>query len=370
MMSVKVRARAQEPVRDQLRSILAAEIDRGPYVGGTKLPSERELAETYGTSRTSVRQALESLVGEGVLVRSAGKGTFVAEGHKPAEPRGESGGRAETRTLAFVVSEEIFHFVEPGVNRILVEAQRTCQERGSRLLFQAVNEAALQIEGSADGCIVVGGAPARLLERLRAAGTPVVLVDLLQDDNSAQIVFDYAGGMRQAMTHLHDLGHRQIGFVGFPNTEKYVAYWQSLAAFGLRYEPQVVAFLQLPDLAPSILAGYRTMQRMLAAGRLPTAIIATNDLVAYGMMDALAVAGVSVPERLSVVGFDDLGQDTNPPLTTVRSHAGQAGRLAVQVLLEWIESGGESPGRITVPTELVIRTSTAPPQEDMERAGK
>jgi DNA-binding LacI/PurR family transcriptional regulator len=368
-MSVKVRARAQEPVRDQLRSILVAEIDRGPYWGGTKLPSERKLAETYGTSRTSVRQALECLVQEGILIRSAGKGTFVAEGYKPAPP-GEGGGRAETRTLAFVVSEEIFHFVEPGINRILVEAQRTCQERGSRLLFQAVNEAAFQIEGSADGCIVVGGAPARLLDQLRAAGTPVVLVDLLQDDSSAQIGFDYAGGMRQAMTYLHGLGHRQIGFVGFPNTEKYVGYWQSLATLGLGYDPQLVAFLQLPDLAPSILSGYRTMQKMLAAGRLPTAMIATNDLVAYGMMDALAVAGIGVPERLSVVGFDDLGRDMNPPLTTVRSHAGQAGTLAVGVLLEWIESGGESPGRITVPTELVIRTSTAPPQEELERAGK
>ena len=359
-MGVKVRARAREPVRDQLRSILAAEIDRGPYRGGAKLPSERELAKTYGTSRTSVRQALESLVEEGVLVRGAGKGTFVAQGHKPVP----------ALTFAFLISEEIFHFVEPGVNRILVEAQRTCQESGSRLLFQAVSEATFEIEGGVDGCIVVGGAPARLVERLRAAGTPVVLVDLLQDDSSAQIGFDYAGGMRQAMTYLHGLGHRQIGFVGFPNTEKYAAYWQSLAAFGLSYDPQLVAFLQLPDLAPSILSGYRTMQKMLSAGRLPTAMIATNDLVAYGMMDALAVAGVSVPGRLSVVGFDDLRQDTNPPLTTVRSHAGQAGTLAVRVLLERVRSGVESQSRITVPTELVIRTSTAPPQEDSERAGK
>ena len=65
------------PVRDQLRSMLASEIARGRHASGDKLPSERELAAAYGTSRTSIRQALEALVREGVLFRAMGKGTFV-----------------------------------------------------------------------------------------------------------------------------------------------------------------------------------------------------------------------------------------------------------------------------------------------------
>ncbi|MCE5308004.1 MAG: substrate-binding domain-containing protein [Acidobacteriales bacterium] len=213
------------------------------------------------------------------------------------------------------------------------------------------------------GCIVVGGAPRRLLDNMHTAGKPVVLVDLLQDDSTAAVGFDYAGGMRQAMSYLHNLGHRRIGFVGFPNTEKYVAYWQSLAGFGIRYQPELVIFLEQSDLQPAIMSGYRVMQKMLADGHLPTAIIATNDLVAFGMMDALELAGVAVPGQVSVIGFDDLGWETSRPLTTVRVDAGAAGALAVEVMLERIQGGGESQPRITVPTELVIRESAAPPHK-------
>ncbi|MEO7142137.1 MAG: substrate-binding domain-containing protein, partial [Bryobacteraceae bacterium] len=100
---------------------------------------------------------------------------------------------------------------------------------------------------------------------------------------------------------------------------------------------------------------------LLAEDRLPTALIATNDLVAYGMMEALAVAGIPVPDRISVLGFDDLGQDAHPPLTTIRTDSAEVGKLAVRSLLEQIRDGVVKDGRIAVPTELVIRASTAPP---------
>ena len=109
-----------------------------------------------------------------------------------------------------------------------------------------------------------------------------MLVDLLLDDRSASVGIAYAEGMRQAVTYLHGLGHRNIGFIGFPNSEKYIAFWQTLAALGIRYEPRWVVFLQFPDLQSSMLSGYRAMQSILAAKPLPTAMIATNDLVALG----------------------------------------------------------------------------------------
>jgi len=360
-MHVRVQTRTSVPVRDQLRSMLTAEIARGSHASGGKLPSERELAAAYGTSRTSVRQALEALVEQGVLFRTVGKGTFVAPDRADGPAAGARRGK-RTRTVAFVIRDSIFQFVQAGFNRILLGARKSCQENGYRLLFHSVSEDELNIEKGIDGCIIVGGAPARLLDRLRGAGMPLVLADpLLLDDTNSSIGFDYAGGMRQAVTYLSGLGHRQIGFIGFPNSEKYVVYWQSLATLGLPYLPHFVEFLQLPDLQPSILSGYRAMQKLLGQGQLPTAIIATNDLVAYGMMEALATAGISVPQQISVLGFDDLGQDAHPPLTTIRTDSAEVGRLAVRSLLNQIEDGAASQGRIAVPTELVIRTSTAPP---------
>ncbi len=347
--------------------MLASEIERGRHASGDKLPSERELAAAYGTSRTSIRQALEALVREGLLFRAMGKGTFVSpcapENHVFNAPPADGPPGKGTGTLAFMIRESIFQFVQAGVNRILLGARKCCQENGYRLLFHSVSEDEPDIEQGIDGCIVAGGAPGRLLERLRDAGIPLVLADpLLLDDTNSSIGFDYAAGMRQAVTYLSELGHRQIGFIGFPNSEKYVVYWQSLATLGLQYQPHFVEFLQLPDLQPSILAGYRAMQKLLAQGQLPTAMIATNDLVAYGMMEALETSGVSVPQQISVLGFDDLGQDAHPPLTTIRTDSAEVGRLAVRSLIHQIENGAADQSRIAVPTELVIRASTAPPR--------
>ena len=358
-MRAKVQPRAEVPVRLQLGSILSAEIESGRYSTGSRLPSERQLAVTYRTSRTSVRQALADLEERGVLVRTAGKGTFVSRGRVETGAKSKS---ARAQTIAFVVDENLQRFVEAGYNRILLGARKACQESGYRLLFYSVGEDDGELEHGIDGCIVAGGAPRRLLERLRANKTPLVLADLLLlDESEGSIGFDYAGGMRQAIAYLHGLGHRRIGFVGFPNSEKYVAYWQTMAALGLTYEPRFVEFLQLPDLQPSILSGYRTLRKMLAAGRLPTALIATNDLVAYGMLEALAVAGIAVPEGVSVMGFDDLGHGAHPPLTTIRTDSAQVGMLAVRALLDRIDGGPAPEARIAVPIELVIRSSTAPP---------
>jgi len=80
------------------------------------------------------------------------------------------------------------------------------------------------------------------------------------------------------------------------------------------------------------------------------------------MMEALETSGVSAPRQISVLGFDDLGQDAYPPLTTIRTDSAEVGRLAVKSLLNQIEDGVSNLGRIAVPTELVIRTSTAPPR--------
>ncbi len=129
---------------------------------------------------------------------------------------------------------------------ILLGARKTCQENGYSLLFHSVTDDEAGIDAGIDGCIVAGGAPGWFLERLRARGTPLVLADLLLlDDTTSSIGFDYAGGMREAIVYLHGLGHRQIGFVGFPNSEKYLAYWQTLSTLGMAYDPRFVEFLQL-----------------------------------------------------------------------------------------------------------------------------
>jgi LacI family transcriptional regulator len=206
------------------------------------------------------------------------------------------------------------------------------------------------------------------LERILDWGVPVVLTDLIVDGDTSAVGPDYASGTRQALEHLVELAHRDVGFVGFPNSEKYQTFWQKLEQLELRYNPHWVQFLQLPDVEPGILAGYHAMQAMLEGGSLPTALLATNDLVAMGIIEALRLAGIDVPAQVSVIGYDDLGRDGNPPLTTIRSHPEEVGRIAAKMLMEELD-GGPSRSRVAVPTELVVRGSTAPPRVQSNEGG-
>ncbi len=348
-------------VRTQLRDILVREIKEGRFVEGGRIPSERDLAEKYGISRASVRETITELINGGILFRTVGKGTYVAT----ATVQTQLG--ADNRSVGFLISDDIFHFVQTGYNRILRGVEAACRTNGDRLVFESVAESArLPIDGASKlaGCVVVGGLRRGAFDRLRDGGIPFVLVDLLLKDDCADLTsvsIDYAAGTRMAVEHLFQLGHRSIGFIGLSGSEKYTAYWRSLEEFGLAYRPRHVEFLSAMDLEPSMLAGFHATQKMIASSPLPTALLVTNDYVARGVMEALMVAGVKVPEHVSVVGYDDLGVKTNPPITTVRVDLDQVGRLAMAALYRLIEGTAMRAEHILVHVDLVVRASTTSP---------
>lgn len=361
---VNLNARGPRALPLQLRTVLQDEIDRGVFGASGKLPSERALAARFRVSRTSVRESLVGLVRDGILVRVTGKGTFVAS----AIARMGNPGRGARTSIAFLIGENIFHFVQPGYSRVLLGAEGACRQLGVSLVFHSVGEEEDLEENwsrkkpqGISGYLVAGGLRKKTLNLLRSWDAPIVLTDLIvQDENTSAVGPDYVSGTRQALEHLAELGHRQIGFVGFPNSEKYQAYWQTLEALGMRYNPHHVQFLHLPDVAPGILAGFQAMQPMISARNVPTAVVATNDLVAVGIIEALKLANLRVPESVSVVGYDDLGADVSPALTTIRSFPEEVGRAAARMLVEHID-GHASQLRVAIPTELVVRGTTAAP---------
>jgi|SRR5579872_2913638 len=349
-------------VRTQLREILLQEIKEGRYLEGGRIPSERDLAQTYRISRASVRETITELINVGILFRTVGKGTYIATSS------GRVAAVSQTRNIGFLISEDIFHFVQTGYDRILRGVGEACRVNGDQLVFHSIGESAtLPVNGSLklSGCVVVGGLRRSALERLREAGTPLVLVDLLLKDESVEgtsvIMIDYAGGTRLAIEHFFRLGHRDIGFIGLAGSEKYNAYWQSLEHFSLPYNPRQVEFLPAIDLEPGMLAGFRAMQQMIAKGQLPTALLVTNDYVAHGVMEALMVAGIKVPERISIIGYDDLGVKGGPPLTTIRVDLDRVGRLAMETLSRRIGGSPLPAEQAVVPVTLVVRASTAAP---------
>ena len=193
--------------------------------------------------------------------------------------------------------------------------------------------------------------------------------------NVTNIVLDHHLAALQALTHLHELGHRRIAFMrgprAIPDSEfRWEGIQQGSREIDLKIDPALVVRIDsigwsMKDnyhpMAPEI--GYRPMQALLKKTRDFTAIFCFNDISAIGAIRALKDAGLSVPSDVSVVGFDDIQSAaySTPSLTTVRQPLFEMGRRGAQVLLERIaDREKESPSEIVMTPELVVRESTGP----------
>jgi DNA-binding LacI/PurR family transcriptional regulator len=363
-----IKTKSAIPVTRQLLTILTKEIEQGAYPAGERFPSERDIAQQYRLSRASVREAVAQMIARGLLVRTNGRGTFVVD-----RAAGVPGVHSSGKHLGFWIDETVFHFAEAGYNQILSGFAEVCRTTGCDLDFYPVtDQSKFQPEqdsgpGHLAGSVIVGGLSRGWMDRLNGLEKPVILVDLLNSTDGVSVSIDYAAGTRWAIDYLVGLGHRDIGFIGFPNSEKYILYWQSLEAYRIRYRPQYVEFFDSSDLRPGMLAGYRAMRQLIArAGQRPTAVLITNDFAALGAMEALAVAQILVPDDISIVGYDNFGQGSTS-LTTIRSDLMEVGRIAARTLLQWIETGRAPNQRTTVPVELIVRASTAAPADTAAR---
>lgn len=209
-----------------------------------------------------------------------------------------------------------------------------------------------------DGAIVLNEATERVREAdLRAAGLTLVVVDSPRDDRFGVIETDHAGGAALAVTHLLDMGHDTVHHLAGPPSsfaaaERERGWREALTAAGAPV-PRVVR----GDWTSA--SGFAAASALLRAGA--TGVFAANDQMALGLLRGFADAGRDVPSQVSVVGFDDVADaaDYRPPLTTVHQDFDALGSRAVASLIDGIEAGTPA-GFETVPTRLVVRSSTAP----------
>ncbi|MEU0566189.1 LacI family DNA-binding transcriptional regulator [Nonomuraea sp. NPDC005983] len=192
-------------------------------------------------------------------------------------------------------------------------------------------------------------------------GVHVVVVDSDAGDRYSVVDTDQAEGARLAVRHLLDLGHRTVWHVTGPETS--YASQRRAQAWRLCLE-------EAGRSVPAPLHGDWSAESGYVAGLALadepdcTAVFASNDQMALGLLRAFHDRGRSVPADISVVGFDDIPDAACfiPPLTTVHQDFAEVGRRCVQGVLQQIREGGAgSPGTDLVPTRLVVRASTAPP---------
>ncbi|MBO1337222.1 LacI family DNA-binding transcriptional regulator [Streptomyces sp. VRA16 Mangrove soil] len=187
----------------------------------------------------------------------------------------------------------------------------------------------------------------------------VVVVDSDAGDRFAVVDTDQAGGTRDAVRHLLDLGHKTVWHLAGPSdsfaAQRRTDAWRTALEEAGRPVPP-------PALGDwSAESGYRAGLE-LAEHPDCTAVFAANDQMALGLLRALNERGRKVPDEVSVIGFDDIPDSGSflPPLTTVHQDFAEVGRLCVASALRQVRQGEAERGTSLVPTRLVVRESTGP----------
>lgn len=223
------------------------------------------------------------------------------------------------------------------------------------------------IEHGVDAFMFVGVEhDARLFALLKDYGRPFVLTWGVDPAGRHPCVvgFDNRAAAYQMARHLIDLGHRRFGMISAPlegndrGRERGIGIRAALADAGLALPDAYVQYARI-----ALASGQQAMERLLGLADPPTAVLATNDVLAVGAMMACRAAGVRVPDDVSITGVDntDLGATQTPGLTSVRTPIVEIGRAAAEQLIAQLEGQPFTPN-LTLPFDLVFRGSTAPPR--------
>jgi DNA-binding LacI/PurR family transcriptional regulator len=217
------------------------------------------------------------------------------------------------------------------------------------------------VEHKVDGvAIMTSEMDSHLITELRRRKIPIAFLDVgTADDRISNISIDYAQGIHEAVSHLVHLGHKRIAFISGPQHLKSArirrdAFLEYLHKSGAVEYPR---YLEEGD--HRIEGGQKAMERLLQLKPRPTAVVTSNDLSAYGALEAIHALGLNVPDDVSVIGFDDIdfSQFTKPPLTTIRISLTDLGQTAFRALDGVIRQASKGQ-EFRIPTHLVVRAST------------
>ena len=269
-----------------------------------------------------------------------------------------------SRTLGMIVSD----IENPFFPQVIKAFETRARHRGYEVIVSDTNyeprltkrAAERMLEQNVRGvAIMTSEMSPKLIDEILRRRIAVTFFDLdLVRPSVSSIKIDYLRGVRQAVVHLHNFGHRRIAFVGGRVTMKniaarQVAYVQCMRDVGLEPGP--------------ILDGNQRFDGGLVAGEailklspMPTAVIAMNDLTAIGVIRAFHRNGRRVPQDVSVVGFDrtHLAQQFIPSLTSVDMQPDLLGRIAADALHELSSSANSEGKEYLVPVDLVVGEST------------
>jgi LacI family transcriptional regulator len=278
--------------------------------------------------------------------------------------------RKQTATIGLVIP----YLKNPVYAEIAESFERVCTSSGYTVMFGNSGRDPAKEQKLAetlrskqvDGVVILPTQdPQTNLLLFQQANIPTVVLEHDLPDTHCIVIDDRQGG-RLAMQHLLSLGHHRIALIERETLSPHgrlrgVGCREMLEESNIPLDPTLVITCKAGQAA-----GYTAMQQLLALPDPPTAVFTHNDVLAMGAMRAIFDAGLTVPTDISVMGHDNTSHTAylNPPLTTIKFPVMEMGRRAGQIILELVQQPDSLPAQtITLPVELVVRGSTAPPKK-------
>jgi len=271
--------------------------------------------------------------------------------------------RSSTNTLGVAISALSNHYFSETVHAIETE----CAKHGYMMLFVDTHddpEQELRVVTAlhhrrVDGIVLAPSNGSMALAYLQANEIPAVLVDRMMGEHFDQVGVENAQPTQALIEHLIAHGHRRIGFIagraGFSTTDERVAgYKAALQAAGLVFDPQL-----LVDGGSNTEPARQATVQLLGLAAPPTAIIAGNNLMTLGAMQALREAQIEVPGQMALVGFDDFDWADLfvPRLSLIAQPVKALGARAVELLLQRMAAPGAPPQSVRLAPTLQLRNS-------------
>ncbi len=336
--------------------------------------SIRDVAQRAGVSIATVSRTVNHIsTVDPKLARRVWKAVSEV-GYVPnTQARALVSGRSHT--LGLIISE----ITNPFFPELVQEFENVSLARGYEVMIGSTNydpartEALIHrmLQRNVDGVAVMTyGIEEHLVQTLVEREFPLVFVDVGADLPNVRVLkVNYAEGIRQAVQHLAALGHRRIAFACGPlhmrsAVARRDAFLKSMTELGIKVPAQ-----HMVEGHHTVEGGISAMEKLIALRELPTAILCSNDMSAIGVLHALHRTPHTVPQEISVVGFDDihLAQFMLPPLTTVQMSSRDLATAAVEALRAGIEPDHPKSAQREwqIPTRLIVRRSTSFPRDTL-----
>jgi LacI family transcriptional regulator len=337
-----------------------------------RIPTLKEIAEIAGVSVGTVSGALNDKPTVSPETRARVMDIAVSLGYH-SRNKSLNGSETKIGVIGLLVKHDLGQIWDPNpfYSRVQLGVTNTCQRHNISLMVANMEVDTsnhpihwpAMINQPLDGLIMAGAFIDDTVQMVkRRSDLPVVLVDSYAPNLYCDsIVSDNVGGAHKAMQHLLESGHLRIGLVGWnplspPSiSQRKQGYLEILAESGLS-----------TFIAPSKLSkegGQEAVRQLFCQVQQVTALFCCNDETALGAIATLRDLGLSVPEDVSVVGFDniDMASETSPALSTIHVHKSWMGSLGVETLIARIQNPEQPKITTVLATDLIIRDTVSNP---------